>query len=640
MTKITKRDEMTEKKYEMNNFDPKKEVSRFSYTSGRVLNAVYNTYEKNEFRVFGYYTDWSQYDGRYEGDYADDKCGRGIDLMRLDPQAFDKIIIGFAAIVGDKGNKKATIDRAAKDYQRKNNEATFTDSWGDVLSYRNCGFGGWKTNDVMSMFNQWSAQGVLGGLKMLKDKNPDLKLAFSVGGWTMSEAFHWITADAEKRRAFSQSIVDIMQRFPMFTEIDLDWEYPNAPGDTKNTWDETDPVNFAKLVKELKQTLADSGHGNVKISIAVSADPEKMRKANIPAMLEAGVWGINLMSYDFFGTPWAKELAHHTNIYSNGGNNDWSLDTAVKALKEMNVPMDQVFVGFAAYSRNAKNAEITSYSPLHGSYNPKPGTTTGTFESGTTEWYDTAANYLDLDNASGKNGFTLYTDEQSDADYLYNSSSKLFLSIETPRTTKAKAEYVKKHGLGGMFTWTIEQDAGLLVNAAREGLGCQLINENIDMSKYYFKGRKDKSQVTAVIDGPTSVKMEERVELSAQNSSSKTSDITQYLWDVPKEILVDIRNKSILSFIAPNVTKARDFNITLTVTDELGDSDSVIHVLKVKTGKEPVYPLWEREKVYWGGDKVSWKDQNWVAKWWSQNDEPGELEDGKGAGPTPWEKID
>ncbi|MFV9998307.1 MAG: hypothetical protein AB8W37_12275 [Arsenophonus endosymbiont of Dermacentor nuttalli] len=42
--------------------------------------------------------------------------------MRLDPQAFDKIIIGFAAIVGDKGNKKATIDRAAKDYQRKNNE--------------------------------------------------------------------------------------------------------------------------------------------------------------------------------------------------------------------------------------------------------------------------------------------------------------------------------------------------------------------------------------------------------------------------------------------------------------------------------------------------------------------------------------
>ena len=106
-----------------------------------------------------------------------------------------------------------------------------------------------------------------------------------------------------------------------------------------------------------------------------------MRKANIPALLEAGVWGINLMSYDFFGTPWATELAHHTNIYSNGGNNEWSPDTVVKALKEMNVPMNQIFVGFAVCSRNAKNAEITSYSLLRGSYNPKPRTTIGSFES-------------------------------------------------------------------------------------------------------------------------------------------------------------------------------------------------------------------------------------------------------------------
>ncbi|MFW0002684.1 MAG: hypothetical protein AB8V21_06080 [Arsenophonus endosymbiont of Dermacentor nuttalli] len=51
-----------------------------------------------------------------------------------------------------------------------------------------------------------------------------------------------------------------------------------------------------------------------------------------------------------------------------------------------------------------------------------------------------------------------------------------------------------------------------------------MINENIDMSKYYFKGRNDKSQVTVVIDEPTSVKMGERVQLSAQNSFLKTSN--------------------------------------------------------------------------------------------------------------------
>ncbi|MFV9998304.1 MAG: hypothetical protein AB8W37_12290 [Arsenophonus endosymbiont of Dermacentor nuttalli] len=51
-----------------------------------------------------------------------------------------------------------------------------------------------------------------------------------------------------------------------------------------------------------------------------------------------------------------------------------------------------------------------------------------------------------------------------------------------------------------------------------------------------------------------------------------------------------------MSFIAPNVTKAKDFNITVTVTDELGDSS--IHVLRVKTGKEPNYPLWRPRAVY------------------------------------------
>ncbi|HGJ5877492.1 MAG TPA: carbohydrate-binding protein [Arsenophonus sp.] len=137
----------------------------------------------------------------------------------------------------------------------------------------------------------------------------------------------------------------------------------------------------------------------------------------------------------------------------------------------------------------------------------------------------------------------------------------------------------------------------MLVNAARKGLGCLLINEDIDMSKYY-------------------------------------------LWHVPKEILVDSENKSVLSFIAPNVTKAKDFNIAVTITDELDDSDSNIHVLRVKTGKEPNYPLWRPGAVYWGGDRVSWQDQNWEAQWWSQNNELGELEDGNHADPSSWKEIE
>lgn len=640
MTDITKKDDYSEKKYKLNNFNPQRETVKFSYTSGRVLNAVYNTYEKNEFSVFGYYSDWSQYDGRYENDFDDDKCGRGIDLMRLDPHSLDKIIIGFCAIVGDNGTKKSTIDRAANDFQRRLNQMTFTDSWGDVLSYRNCGFGGWVTNDVLPMFNENSAQGVLGGLRILKKKNPNLIVSLSIGGWTMSEAYHGLVADASKRQTFCDSVVDVFERFPMFTEIDLDWEYPNAPGDVNNKWDETDAENYPKLIKDLKIAFAAANRSDVKISIAVSADPVKMKAAYLTNMLKAGIYGINLMSYDFFGTPWATELAHHTNIYSTGANNGWSLDTAIGVLREINFPLKQVFVGFAGYSRNAKNAEITSFSPLRGKYDPKIGTTSGTFESGATESYDLLVNYLDLDNQIGRNGFDLYTDKKANADYLYNSQSKLFMSIETPRTAREKGMYVKEHGLGGMFIWTIDYDAGLLINAAREGLGCQLINKKIDMSKYYFEGNNQKPPVSALITGPNRVMRGQEAVFSGSESESSVGQIVSYAWEVPQGISFDANNKATLRLTAPWVNQTTNLSIALTIIDSNGNRAHTAHTFRVVTREEPVYPVWNMGSVYTTGDRVSWLDDNWEAMWWSQNDEPGQSLDGAGAGPNPWRKID
>lgn len=76
------------------------------------------------------------------------------------------------------------------------------------------------------------------------------------------------------------------------------------------------------------------------------------------------------MTYDFFGTPWATELAHHTNLYPNGSANNWSVETAVNYLESIGVPLKQVFIGYAGYSRNAHDATIQSVSPLKGTYTP------------------------------------------------------------------------------------------------------------------------------------------------------------------------------------------------------------------------------------------------------------------------------
>ncbi|SUA88949.1 glycoside hydrolase family 18 protein [Pandoraea pulmonicola] len=487
---VDPQDGATQTTYAQNGFDPATSTTQLSYTSARMARRVYNRYAKNAFEVSGYYTDWSQYDGRLDGDFNNDDAGRGVDLMLLDPFAYDRLIVGFAGIVGDQGEKAQTIARAAADFSRHADQATFVDSWGDVLSYRNCGFSGWVSNDVLPMFQQSRAQGVLGGLRLLHAKNPALKLALSIGGWTMSQAFHDMAASASRRRTFCASVVDLFKRFPMFREVNLDWEYPGSPGDTGNVYDDSDGPNYAALVGNLKKALAAAGRKDVEISIAAPASVAAMEKANLPGLLAAGVSRINLMTYDFFGTPWAPALGHHTNLHDTdptaaGG---FSIDRAVNWLRQAGVPLAKVHIGYAAYSRNACQAQIARVSPLAGTYAPGDGITAGTFESGCTEYYDVLCNYLDLEGGATRNGFVLYTDPIADADFLYQPSSGLFMSLDTPRTVRAKGEYVRRNGLGGLFTWTIDQDNGMLANAAHEGLGQRASVSNIDMSGFYFSG--------------------------------------------------------------------------------------------------------------------------------------------------------
>ncbi|WP_019447954.1 glycosyl hydrolase family 18 protein [Cupriavidus sp. BIS7] len=567
----------SERTYKQNNYNPATEVEKYSYTSTRVAKRVYNTYGATQkgTQVFGYYTDWSQYDGRLDGNYANSAAGRGTDLMLLSASAYDRLIIGFAGIVGDTGEKQYTIDQAAVDFGKKMNEMTFVDPWGDVASYRNVGFSGWVSNDYRELFDQSKAQGVLGGLAKLKAKNPNLKLSFSLGGWTMSSAFHAVTADATKRQTLIESIAYVFDRFPMFTEIDLDWEYPGMPG-AGNPHGPDDAKNFQALVRGIKQRLP-----KVRVSIAAGASMDTMLAADIPGMIAAGVEGINLMTYDFFGTPWAPRLGHHTNLLDYQ-DSDFSIDKSVKYLLSVGVPSKNIFVGYAAYSRSARNAVINSWSPLVGTYNPGTTTTTGTYESGASEFYDVMYNYLDMENIRGGiNGFNLYTDQVANADYLYNPETGLFLSIDTPRSVREKGKYVLENNLGGLFTWTIDMDNGVLANAAREGLGAEATNKVVDMSQFYFSGINVDTgweSLAAVIEGPTEAFEGSAVKFSALRSSG-INPLT-YTWSASGLPFLDGKHDAVLEGVLPLVVGTH--TITLTVCDANNETATVSQTLKIK----------------------------------------------------------
>ncbi|TVT84049.1 glycosyl hydrolase family 18 protein [Pseudomonas sp. H3(2019)] len=504
-----------EKTYVVNGFSPSTKDDQLSWTPGRVTKNVFNQYEKNEFECFCYYSDWGIGDPRYEGTAPQATGGRGTDVMRLlgKTGTFDKIVLGFAAIVGDLGVNRNVIARAAHYWDHEPvpgvpptqaqldaaeklwmSKAALTDPWGDVAAYINCGYSSYIGENYKELFDPAKAQGLLGALGKLKTANPDMQVSLSLGGWSMSEAFFDLVRDPDRLPILVDSIVAIFEKFPMFTGIDIDWEYPGAPGNAPgdgdtwkpNKYDDNDAAYFAVLIRAVKAKLP-----NVEISIASIADPVKLAKSHILLLIAAGVDIVNLMCYDFFGTPWATTLQHHCNLYrSNPADiTENSVHSAVQYLLGLGVDSKKICLGYAGYSRNAQQAKLESVSPLKGTYAPRNGTDTGgSFESGVTEWPDMIYNYLDLETKQPLNGFILYTDDKADADFLYNPTTELFISFDTPRTIKAKGEYVKKWNLGGLFSWMGDYDNGMLNNAACEGVGRTLKTEAIDMSPFYYKG--------------------------------------------------------------------------------------------------------------------------------------------------------
>lgn len=693
-SKLIQNDTITETTHAANGFDPATSDDKISYTSARVAKPVYNKYKKSTTKpkVFGYYTDWSQYDSRLQGDMS--QPGRGYDLTKVSPTAYDKLILGFVGITGFRKidtEQRDVVAEAAALCGKVKYEPTFLDPWGDFQSYINLGFdtSGWDVDP--KTVTQANAKGMLGALRDMQAKakaaGHTLALSMSIGGWSMSNGFHETAASDSSRKIFAKGVVKLFKQFPMFSEVDIDWEYPNNEG-AGNPFGPEDGANYALLIAEVRKQLDSAGLSNVKISIAASAVTTIFDYAKVKDLMAAGLYGINLMTYDFFGTPWAETLGHHTNrkALEEGG---WAVETIVDHLLAEGFPADRINIGYAGYTRNARQAEIESLSPLKGSYNPGAGKTTGSFESGTSEWYDVIYSYLDLENQKGRNGFNVYTDQVADADYLYNPESKLFLSLDTPRTVKAKGEYAAKLGLGGVFTWTIDQDNGVLVNAVREGLGYEIESEVIDMEPFYFEGinvekddEKEDDATTDVNHAPKAaiellVVGGSTVQLSGAGSSDEDNDELSFSWGVPSQITVADKTAEIIEFVAPEVSEKTNFQFTLFVRDSFNEpssqqrfvltvvpalsqvqpepeedkEDEIVVPVEPEEDETPAedevpaddktapYAQWNASTVYgasWGTfEIVSWKGHNYQVKWWSVGDQP-DLNCGVGG---PWTDL-
>jgi chitinase len=295
-------------------------------------------------------------------------------------------------------------------------------------------------------------------LAQLKTRNPRLKLAISIGGWTGSGRFSNVALTDSSRRLFAQSAIDLLirQHPGLFDGIDIDWEFPVAGGMAGNVERPVDRENFTLLLAELRRLLNTEGvkdHRHYELTIAASARPQEI--ANLEISRVASLLDfINVMTYDYHSGPGITNF--NAPLYAAKGDPTPGLnvDASMRAFLDAGVPANKLLVGVPFYA--------------HG-YGAVPNINDGLFQRGAgtpVGWRPMDGDWRVLSQSRLRDPkYVRHWEANAQVPWLYDSTTRTWVSYDDPQSVAAKVRYVREHSLGGVVIWELGGDDGALMRA-------------------------------------------------------------------------------------------------------------------------------------------------------------------------------
>lgn len=176
------------------------------------------------------------------------------------------------------------------------------------------------------------------------------------------------------------------------------------------------------------------------LTVACPAGPQNYKIMDLTAMDKfLDFW--NLMAYDYAGS-WDQVAGHQANLRPSRGSADatpFNTEEAVAYYRSQGVAASKIVLGMPLYGRAFENTD--------GLGKPFSGVGEGSWENGV---YDYKA--LPLPGAQEK------FDEDARATYSYDPARRHLVTYDTPSMAREKAEWIKKHGLGGAMWWESSAD--------------------------------------------------------------------------------------------------------------------------------------------------------------------------------------
>ncbi|WP_188699097.1 glycoside hydrolase family 18 protein [Bowmanella pacifica] len=306
--------------------------------------------------------------------------------------------------------------------------------------------------DGMADSQDAKVKGVIGQLIKFKAMYPDVKLLWSIGGWTGSVGFIEAAKDVERFADSCHALLNDPRWAGLFDGIDIDWEYPNACG---VECDKSGPDGYYHLIKAVRDrfgrdSLVTSAIG-APLSILSAADYAKAAPYLdffMPMTYDyAGAWSPQGPTYPhspLYPIAVAKGTTHEKN----------NADDSIAYMLAQGIPADKILLGIGFYGRGWAGIEQTE------ALATATGPAKGKKEAGGNA-YHVLKTYCP---ATGTLGGTAYG--------LCNGE---WWSYDTPQTILGKMDYVNQKGLGGAFFWQLSGDTeqGELLDAIVTGLGAK-----------------------------------------------------------------------------------------------------------------------------------------------------------------------
>jgi chitinase len=306
-------------------------------------------------------------------------------------------------------------------------------------------------------------------LNQAKERNPNLKILISIGGWTWSGGFSDMCLTKKSRTNFIKSAIIFIKENKL-DGIDIDWEFPNLIG-YGNMYRPEDKENFTALMKELRSALDELGNDGKHYWLTAATGSFDDYLANTEMdKVQKYVDFVNVMAYDFCEPDVDSIAGHHTPLYTNPRDPKHS-SSAEMVQKYLNtgVPPEKIVLGVAFYG-HVWHVNSSNFNGLY-----EPGGETKEHIRGS---------FKNLEpNLINKNGFVRYWDSTSYAPYLFNKDKKIFITYDDEESLLDKCEYINEHNLKGAMFWEYNADyKSHLLNALYNGLN----HESKQMAKNNF----------------------------------------------------------------------------------------------------------------------------------------------------------